>query len=395
MLSDSKIRELKVAGLVDIEMSKPYNRDGNIRKSHALCIDGLTTPHKPLLMLSQKYIASHTPSRKELYDRPSRLQQMKAYTRLLKDDHGKPLSTYHRATIHINLARCFEDCLDEKSGSQDDILTVIKYHFEAAHGWATAVIDQRELDVTSEECVPFNDIISAANDIKDSLYARKLYMDALDEDNMVDVTPGLTNSTLPLEVVDDIVSEHSRNSEAPDSQPSEQVADIGAQDDIDGSDTSTVRGTDDTVNNSDSDFDELGYKDIIAKAKQNPTIEVEPAPINVTDVRMMHGFMYFLVHDKIGICNLMNGYLDRMDAVLVLGELEIKIIRDASAMMALNVRHNGNGFAVPPCSSPNTSPAPFFPVASTLPIRTRSNNTECESRKKRKFAKDDEEDEIL
>ncbi|KAF7924098.1 uncharacterized protein EAE97_010710 [Botrytis byssoidea] len=394
MLSDSKIRELKVSGLVYNGMVKPYNRDGNIRKSHALCIDGLTTPHKPLLMLSQKYIAFHIPSRKELYDRPSRLQQMEAYTRFLKDNHGKPLSTYHRATIHINLARCFEDCPDEKSGSQDDILTVIKYHFEVAHGWATAVIDQRELDVTSEECVPFNDIISAANDIKDSLYARKLYMDALDEDNMVvDVTPGLKNSTLPLEVVDDIVSEHSRNSEAPDSQPSEQFADIGAQDDIGGSDTSTVRGIDDTVNNSDSDFDEFGYKDIIAKAKQNSTIEVEPAPINVTDVRMIHGFLYFLVHDKIGICNLMDGYLDRMDAALELGELEIKIIRDA--MMALNVRHNGNGFAVSPSSSPNTSSAPFFLVASTLPIRTRSNNTEYESRKKRKFAKDDEEDEIL
>ncbi|KAF7899963.1 hypothetical protein EAF00_004299 [Botryotinia globosa] len=385
MVSDSEIRRWKVAGLVGNEIEKPYNRVGNIRKSHALCIDGLTTPHKPLLMLSENYIASHTPSRKELYDRPCRELQMEAYSRLLRNKYGKPLSTYHRATIHINFARCFEDCLDEKSGSQDDILTVIQYHIEAAHGWATAVIDQRELDVTSEECVPFNDIINAANDIKDSLYARKLYMDALDEDNMVDVTPGLTNSTLPLEVVDDIVSDHSRNSEAPGSQPSEQVADIGAQDDIDGSDTSTVRSTDDTVNDSDSDFDELGYKDIIAKAKQNPTIEVEPAPINATDVIMMHGFMYFLKHDKTGICNLLEGYFDKMDARLEPREPDIKIIRDA--MMALNVRHDGNGFAVPPSSSPNTSSAPLFPVAST------SNNTECESRKKRKFAKEDEEDE--
>lgn len=291
----------------------------------------LTTPHKPLLMLSQKYIASHTPSRKELYDRPSRLQQMEAYTGLLTSDHGKPLSTYHRATIHMNLARCFEDCLDEKSGSQDDILTVIEYHFKAAHGWATAVIDQRELDITSEECVPFNDIINAANDFKDSLYARKLYMDALDDDDMVDATPELRNPTLPLEVVDNNVSEHSQDSEAPDSQSSEQVAENGAQDDLDGSDTSTVRGTDDTVNNFDNDFDELGYEDIIAKAKKNPTIKVKPALIDVTDVRMMHGFMYFLVHDKIGICNLMNGYFDRMDAPLELGEPEMKIIRDGKS----------------------------------------------------------------
>ncbi|TGO39465.1 hypothetical protein BHYA_0053g00200 [Botrytis hyacinthi] len=394
-MSDSKIRELKVAGLVYNEMVKPYNRDGNIRKSHALCIDGLTTPHKPLLMLSENYITSHTPNRKELYDRPSRTLQMEAYSRLLEYGHGKPLSTYHRATIHINLARCFEDYLDEKSGSQDNILNLIKYHFEVAHGWATAVIDQRKLDITSEECVPFNDIISAANDIKDSLYARKLYMDALDEDDMVDITPGLRNPTLPLEVVDDNVSKHSQNSEAPDSQSSEQVADIDAQDDLDGSDTSTVRGTDDTVNNFDSDFDELGYEDIIAKAKQNSTIEVEPAPIDVIDVRMMHGFMHFLVHDKTGICNLMNGYLDRMDAALELGEPEIKKIRDASAMTALNVRDNGNGLAVPPNSSPNTPSAPFFPIASTLPIRTRSNNNERGPRKKRKFAEDNEKDDIL
>ncbi|TGO73870.1 hypothetical protein BELL_0325g00120 [Botrytis elliptica] len=394
-MSDSDICKFKVAGLVQIELEKPYNRDGNIRKSHALCIDGLTTPHKPLLMLSEKYIASHPPGRKELYDRPIRHLQMEAYSTLLRYNDEKPLSTYHRATIHINLARCFEDCLDEKSGSQDNILNLIKYHFECAHGWATAVIDQRQLDVTSEECVPFNDIINAANDIKDSLYARKLYMDALDEDNMVDVASGLRNPTLPLEVVDDNVSEHNQNSEAPDSQSSEQVADIGAQDDLDGSDTSTVRGTDDTVNNFDSDFDELGYEDIIAKARQNPTIAVEPAPIDVTDVRMMYGFMHFLVHDKLGICNLMNGYLDRMDAALELGEPETKIIRDASAMTALNVRDNGNGLAVPPSSSPSTPSAPFFPIASTLPIRTRSNNTERESRKKRKFADDDEEDEIL
>ncbi|KAF7921765.1 hypothetical protein EAE99_007528 [Botrytis elliptica] len=393
MMSDSDICKFKVAGLVQIELEKPYNRDGNIRKSHALCIDGLTTPHKPLLMLSEKYIASHPPGRKELYDRPIRHLQMEAYSTLLRYNDEKPLSTYHRATIHINLARCFEDCLDEKSGSQDNILNLIKYHFECAHGWATAVIDQRQLDVTSEECVPFNDIINAANDIKDSLYARKLYMDALDEDNMVDVASGLRNPTLPLEVVDDNVSEHNQNSEAPDSQSSEQVADIGAQDDLDGSDTSTVRGTDDTVNNFDSDFDELGYEDIIAKARQNPTIAVEPAPIDVTDVRMMYGFMHFLVHDKLGICNLMNGYLDRMDAALELGEPETKIIRDA--MTALNVRDNGNGLAVPPSSSPSTPSAPFFPIASTLPIRTRSNNTERESRKKRKFADDDEEDEIL
>lgn len=282
-------------------------------------------------MLSEKYIASHPPGRKELYDRPIRHLQMKAYSTLLRYNDEKPLSTYHRATIHINLARCFEDCLDEKSGSQDNILNLIKYHFECAHGWATAVIDQRQLDVTSEECVPFNDIINAANDIKDSLYARKLYMDALDEDNMVDVASGLRNPTLPLEVVDDNVSEHNQNSEAPDSQSSEQVADIGAQDDLDGSDTSTVRGTDDTVNNFDSDFDELGYEDIIAKARQNPTIAVEPAPIDVTDVRMMYGFMHFLVHDKLGICNLMNGYLDRMDAALELGEPETKIIRDGES----------------------------------------------------------------
>ncbi|KAF7921952.1 uncharacterized protein EAE98_008163 [Botrytis deweyae] len=393
MMSDSDICKFKVAGLVEIELKKPYNRDGNIRKSHALCIDGLTTPHKPLLMLSEKYIASHPPGRKELYDRPIRHLQMEAYSTLLRYNDEKPLSTYHRATIHINLARCFEDCLDEKSGSQDNILNLIKYHFECAHGWATAVIDQRQLDVTSEECVPFNDIINAANDIKDSLYARKLYMDALDEDNMVDVASGLRNPTLPLEVVDDNVSEHNQNSEAPDSQSSEQVADIGAQDDLDGSDTSTVRGTDDTVNNFDSDFDELGYEDIIAKARQNPTIAVEPAPIDVTDVRMMYGFMHFLVHDKLGICNLMNGYLDRMDAALELGEPETKIIRDA--MTALNVRDNGNGLAVPPSSSPSTPSAPFFPIASTLPIRTRSNNTERESRKKRKFADDDEEDEML
>lgn len=64
-------------------------------------------------------------------------------------------------------------------------------------------------------------------------------------------------------------------------------------------------------------------------------------------------------------------------------------------MTALNVRDNGNGLAVPPSSSPSTPSAPFFPIASTLPIRTRSNNTERESRKKRKFADDDEEDEIL
>ncbi|KAF7909457.1 uncharacterized protein EAF01_003175 [Botrytis porri] len=353
MLSDSEIRKMKVAPLVDIEMRMRYSRDGNIRRSHSLCIDGLTTPHKPLLMLSEKYIASHAPNRRELYDRPNCPQQMNAYGELLDNKYGKPLSDYHRATIHLNMARCFLDCLDKNICSQDDLLYLIEYHFKSAHGWATAVIDRRKLDITSDECVPFNDIINAADDIKDSLYARKIQMDALNKDNMVDVIPGSSEPMLPSEVVDDNVLEWSQNSETPKSRSSEQLADIGAQDDLDGGDTSTVRGTDDKVNNFDSDLEEVGYENIIAKAKQ-------PAPIDVdqlysqTDVRMVHGFMHFLVHDKLGICNLMNGYLDRMDAALELGEPEFKIIRDASAMMALNVRDDGSGRAVPPGSSPDT-----------------------------------------
>ncbi|KAF7955693.1 hypothetical protein EAE96_004619 [Botrytis aclada] len=399
MLSDSKICKLKVAALVDGEMRKPYNRDGNIKRSHALCIDALTTPHMPLLMLNKEYIASHPPDRRELFDRPNLPQQMQAYRELLENKHGKPLGAYHRAKVHENMARCFRDFLDTKSGSQDAFLGAIEDHCKNARYWATKLINHGKLDITSEPCAPYNDIINAIDDIKNSLDARKLYMDALDEDIMEDITPGSSKPMLPLEVVDDDVSEYTQNSEASDSQSSEQVADIGAQDDLDGSDTSTVRGTDDTFNDFDSDFDEVEYKDTIAKAKQNPTIEVEHAPIdvdqlyNLTDVRMMHGFMYFLVHDKLGLCNLMNSYLDRMDAALELGEPEIKTIRNA--MAALNVRGDGHDLAVLPGPPPSTTSAPFSPIASTLPIRTRSINTERESRKKRKLAEDDEEDEIL
>ncbi|TEY57574.1 hypothetical protein BOTCAL_0213g00170 [Botryotinia calthae] len=399
MMSDSEIRRWKVAGLVDREMRMPYNRDGNNRKSHFLCIDGLTTPHKPLLMLSEQYIASHPTNRKELYDRPTRPQQMDAYGKLLEYGNEKPLSAYHRATIHLNSARCFLGCLDSRSDIEENLLMITEYHFKAAHYWATSVIDQRKLDITSEECVPFNDIITAANDVKDSLYARKLYMDTLDEDNMVGVIPSLSKPMLPLEIVEHNASEYNQSSDAPDSRSSEDVGDIGAQDGLDGSDTSTVQGPDGTINTLNSDFEEVAYEDTITKAKQNPTMRVELAPIdvdqlyNMTDVRMIHGFMYFLVHDKHGLSNLMNSYLDRMDAALELGEPDITMIRNA--LTVLNVGDDGNGLAVLPDSSPNTPSAPFSPIASALPTGTNLINTERESRKKRKIAEEDEEDDIL
>ncbi|RAL68657.1 hypothetical protein DID88_007366 [Monilinia fructigena] len=113
---------LTVAELVEEETTKTYNRDGNIRKSHLLCIDALTYRHKPLLMLSKKFVNSHPLKTAEIkFTPPNIAQQLEGWRKLLEGHPSKTLTLRDTTVRPINDTVNNNDLIEEKYGETNEL----------------------------------------------------------------------------------------------------------------------------------------------------------------------------------------------------------------------------------------------------------------------------------
>ncbi|ESZ98286.1 hypothetical protein SBOR_1279 [Sclerotinia borealis F-4128] len=390
------------------EMEKEWCREGNCKKSHFLCVDALTSRYKPLLELGKEYNASH-PMNEENFRKtaPNIAQQLEGYRKLLDHHTIEDLPVYHRAQLHMSYARALVQALTEnhentKEEAKEDLLGVINHHLTEAKVWAERLVSIRELDITSEECVPMRDIIHGVADIKRWLDAREKFV-TRNRDNVMDIC----HDSGLLE-----------DGSASDSQYPEGT-DLAAQGDWDGSDTVTERGFNDTVvdekspisdanheGNEDpnaedqlesNDLQDVCYEEFAGMAEEFHDKEVPVCRVEVekdelftcSELKIVWGFFHYFQHDKVGISNLMNDYLDKIDRNIDPNISEMRKLRKGLKAMDIKKVDETNE------TTPGSSESSFLSNPSTSKADTNSANIGGNLHKRRKVVEDDDDDDIL
>ncbi|KAF7872111.1 uncharacterized protein EAF02_009216 [Botrytis sinoallii] len=417
--------------LIEAEMNRRHHRPGVASRSHFLCIDAMVTRHKSILKLEDEFNpakavanvptkassassskASTTPFVAEL-SLPDHL----ALAGLLLDKRSKNgLRQYHRAQVYLSTARKIQAHLtttlnqEVGVGSKNTYEKMIEARLDDAERVARRIISLEELVREDEACVPLLDIIHACEEIRSWLLNRKT---------------ALTNEVGDMEVDAD-ASTPCNNHKDPAywkgcvsnyTEPSNVSATTDTTDLVDGddndSDASTIKGVDDKaikwkLNNDfyktalasgpEQTLEYEEFYEIAALAEKDPeailhnvSVELGTNPITTSQAKILYAFVFYLQRDRVGIANMMNEYLDSLDSKIDPGDEELSKLKNALRTMDIRVI----GEAIAPGTSSSTSSASFPTTPSTLSASTSSIDAEGGSRKKRKFADDDEEDEIL
>ncbi|TGO62844.1 hypothetical protein BOTNAR_0108g00050 [Botryotinia narcissicola] len=382
--------------LIEAEMKRRHHRPGVASQSSS------TPSSKPLT----------TPFVSEL-SLPKHLE----LAGLLLDKRSKNgLRQYHRAQVYLSSARKIQAHLTKTlnqevgTGSDNTYEKMIEARLDDAERVARRIISLEKLAREHEACVPLLDIIHACEEIRSWLLNRKsaLTNEAGDMEVNADVSTPCNNLRDPA-YWEGCVSNYT--------EPSNVTATTDTTDLVDGddndSDASTIKGVDDKAikwkvddniygTNLASGLDQtLEYEEfyeIAALTEKDPeailhnvSVELVTNPITTSQAKILYAFVFYLQRDRVGIVNMMNEYLDSLDSKIDPGDEELSKLKNA--LRTMDIRVVGEAIALGISSSTSSTSFPTTP--STLSDSTSSTDAEGESRKKRKFANDDEEDETL
>ncbi|KAB8295829.1 hypothetical protein EYC80_008651 [Monilinia laxa] len=376
-------------------------------------------------MLSKELINSHPLKTAEIkFTPPDIAQQLEGWRRLSKGHPSENLTMYHRGLIHLHNAHSFiavhdQTWHEERTISSKHLQMIIEFHLKSANDCMTKIIHLKKLGVTSEECVPFNDIIDAVKDVSSWLFARNIFLGSVDDDIM-GFSDGLAAFGKGIRHLNDgSISDYNQHLDGSES-PYVKTKRLGAQGDDNGSDDgrdTTVRPVNDTVDSDDligekygetielsakhngeiEDYEENGYNEVAVMAGQNlgkevylTNVECNDKSFTMAEAKIIHGFLCFMKRDRLGLSSMMNVYLDRMDATPDFNDVDMeKLTKGLMAMeMGGIVDDTNEDMSSPPSAEAQSSTQFSNPPA--FKYDTDSSIEAMKSRKRRKIIEEED-----